>query len=72
MDQKDLKFAKQEFDSIVAYEKSWRTSPNNQAQNPNVPVNKILDYFGAETICQLFGCAVVDAEIAKILILKAF
>lgn len=72
MDQKDLKFIKQEFEGIVAYEKAWRNSPNNQTQSASIPVNKILSYFGAKNICALYGCSVVDDNIARILITKAF
>lgn len=68
----DLTFIKQTFESIVDYEKSWKTSPSNQASTTGIPVGKILDYFGTETICELYGCTVVDEEIARRLIVKAF
>lgn len=67
----DLTFIRQTFESIVDYEKSWNNSPNNQTSSI-VPVTKILDYFGSEVICELHGCIVVDEEIARRLIIKAF
>lgn len=68
----DLTFIKQTFESIVDYEKSWKNSPSNQASTTGIPVVKILDYFGVETICKLYGCTVSDEEIARRLIIKAF
>ncbi len=68
----DLIFVRQMFEGIVDYEKSWKNSSNNQASTTGIPVGKILDYFGTETICKLYGCAVIDDEIARRLIIKAF
>ena len=68
----DLTFIKQTFEAIVDYEKSWKNSPINQFNSTGIPVNKILDYFGMVTICEMFGCTVVDDEIARRLIIKAF
>lgn len=68
----DIAFIKQTFDSIVDYEKSWMKSPHNQNSTQVMPVGKILDYFGVEHICKLFGCTVFDEEIARRLIIKAF
>jgi hypothetical protein len=68
----DLIFIKQTFEAIVDYEKSWKNSPINQSNSTSIPVNKILDYFGMETICELYGCTVIDDEIARRLIVKAF
>ena len=64
----DLEFTKKCWDGIIDYEKSWIKA------NPNVayPVVKILQYFGAERICKMHGLDIVDVEIAKILISKAF
>ena len=67
----DLTFVKKFFETIVDYEKSWVKSPNNSVA-PVVPVNKILDYFGTENICKLYGCTIVDEDIARRLIFKAF
>lgn len=68
----DLTFVRQMFEGIVDYEKSWKNSPINQSNSTGIPVNKILDYFGMQTICELYGCTVVDEEIARRLIVKAF
>lgn len=69
----DMKMVKHMFDTIIDYEKSWKSAKTNHSQNATtVPVNKILDYFGTETICELYGCTVVDEEIARRLIIKAF
>lgn len=48
---------------VLDYEKSCMDS---------VPTQKLLHYFGAEIICKLYGCIVVDEEIAKALIKKVF
>ena len=68
----DMAFVKQTLDSIVDYEKSWMKSSYNNILTPVMPVNKILDYFGVENICKLYGCTIVDEEIARRLITKAF
>lgn len=68
----DMAFIKQTFDSIVDYEKSWMKSPHNNVPTPVIPVNKILDYFGVENICKLFGCTIFDEDIARRLIIKSF
>ena len=68
----DLTFVRQMFEGIIDYEKSWKISPNNPTSTSGVPVNKILDYFGIETICKLYGCTIFDEEIARRLIVKAF
>ena len=56
------------WDTILDFEKSW--IKNNPTLG--IPTNKILHYFGAENICKLYGCTVIDEEIAKVLIKKAF
>lgn len=68
----DMALIKQTFDAIVDFEKSWMKSSHNNVPTPVMPVNKILDYFGVENICKLYGCTIVDEEIARRLITKAF
>lgn len=68
----DLTFVRQMFEGIIDYEKSWKNSPNNPVSTSGIQIGKILDYFGAETICKLYGCTIVDEEIARRLIVKAF
>lgn len=69
----DMTMAKHIFDTIIDYEKSWKSAKTNHSQNTTtVPVNKILDYFGVENICKLFGCTIFDEDIARRLIIKAF
>ena len=56
------------WDEIIAYEKSWIKN-NSKAE---IPTSKLLDYFGAETICSLYGCKVATTTIAVELIKEAF
>ena len=64
----EMEFTKSVWDSIVDYEKSWMKSHTNS----QIPVAKILDYFGTERICKLYGCSVVTETIARELIYEAF
>lgn len=64
----DLEFIKKEWDTILAYER------NNfqQRKDSQIPVNQLLDYFGSEAICRIFGCSIVSTPIAKELIKESF
>lgn len=53
---KDLASIKREFDAIVAYEKKRNT--------PMLSATNILKYFGADTICEIYGCTIVTHNIA--------
>lgn len=53
---KDLAFIKREFDAIVAYEKTLNT--------PILSSHRILNYFGAENICKIYSCTIVNDRIA--------
>lgn len=64
----EMEFTKKVWDSIIDYEKSWMKSYTNS----QIPTVKILDYFGAERICKLFGCSIVRETIARELIYEAF
>lgn len=64
----EMEFTKNVWDSIIDYEKSWMKSHTNS----QVPVAKILDYFGTERICKLYGCSIVTEVIARELIYEAF
>lgn len=65
---KDIGFIQNVWDSIIDYEKSWLKSHEDAV----MPVTKLIDYFGIENICKLYGCTVVDEAIARRLIIKAF
>lgn len=68
MENKLEDFVKSQWDLVIDYEKSWLKSHEHAV----IPVVKIIDYFGIENICKLHGCTIVDEEIAKVLIKKAF
>lgn len=53
---KDLAFVKREFDAIVAYEKTLNT--------PILSSHRILNYFGAENICKIYGCTIITDRVA--------
>lgn len=65
---KDMEFIQKVWENVLDYEKSWLKSHSNS----QVPVVKILDYFGTENICKLYGCSVVTETIARELIYEAF
>lgn len=56
------------WDEIIAYEKSWLQNHSRV----EIPTSKLLDYFGVETICNLYGCKVSNTTIAIELIKEAF
>lgn len=64
----NFEFIKKEWDTILAYERY-----NFQERKDGyIPVNQLLEYFGYEAICELFGCQIVSISIAKELIKEAF
>lgn len=64
----DLEFIKKEWDTILAYERhNFKERKDGQ-----IPTNQLINYFGCETICKLFGCQIVTLPIAKELIKEAF
>lgn len=65
---KDIEFIQKVWENVLDYEKSWLKSHENSV----VPVVKLIDYFGIENICKLYGCSVVTEMIAKELIYEAF
>ena len=65
---KDLEFIKNEFQTIVAFEKAWM----KRADLKEVPVAKVIHYFGTENICAIFGCTVTTEMIAVELVKEAF
>jgi hypothetical protein len=65
---KDMEFIQKVWEDVLDYEKSWLKSHSNSL----VPVTKILDYFGVENICKLYGCSVATETIARELIYEAF
>lgn len=64
----DLEFIKKEWDTILAYERH----NFQQRKDGQIPVNQLLEYFGSETICKLFGCRIVSLAITKELIKESF
>lgn len=64
----NLEFIKKEWDAIIAYEQHVCKQRNNSY----IPVTEILEYFGEENICKLFGCRIVTKPIAIELIKEAF
>ena len=52
MENKLEDFVKSQWDLVIDYEKSWLKSH----ENASVPFVKIIDYFGVENICKLYGC----------------
>lgn len=59
---KDLEFIKRELDTILDYEKTLAT--------PFLSATRILNYFGAENICAIYGCSVVTNTIAHDILLE--
>ena len=66
-DQK-IEVTRQIWDHIIDYEKAWLKAHTNAI----IPVQKLLEYFGAQIICEMYGCSVVTEGIAKELIMEAF
>ena len=64
----NLEFIKKEWDTILAYERH----NFQQRKDGQIPVNQLLDYFGYENICRVFGCTIVSTSIAKELIKESF
>lgn len=64
----NLEFIKKEWDTILAYERH----NFKERKDGKVPVNQLINYFGCENICKLFGCQIVTLPIAKELILESF
>jgi hypothetical protein len=67
-DAEQLEQYRQIWDNIIDYERAWLKAHNNS----NVPVQKLLEYFGIQTICKLYGCTVYTENIARELINQAF
>lgn len=64
----NLEFIKREWDTILAYERhNYQKRKDGQ-----IPVNQLLEYFGSENICRIFGCSIVSTTIAKELIKESF
>lgn len=64
----NLEFIEKEWDTILAYER-YNFQERKDGQ---IPTNQLINYFGYETICQLFGCTIVSSSIAKELIKESF
>lgn len=63
-----LEFIKKEWDTILHYERYHY----QQRKNGQIPVNQLLNYFGSENICRIFGCSIVSTSIATALIKESF
>lgn len=64
----NLEFIKKEWDTILAYERH----NYQQRKDGQIPVDQLINYFGSENICRIFGCAIVSLPIAKELIKESF
>lgn len=64
----NLEFIKKEWDTILAYER-YNFQERKDGQ---IPVNQLLDYFGSENICRIFGRFIASTPIAKELIKESF
>lgn len=64
----DLEFIKKEWDTILAYERH----NYQERKDGQIPVNQLLEYFGSENICRIFGCSIVSTPIATALIKESF
>ena len=56
------------WENILDYEKSYFKTNNNAT----IPYAKLLDYFGADAICAIYGCKISSTTIAIELIKEAF
>lgn len=64
----NLEVIKKEWDTILAYERhNYQNRKDGQ-----IPVNQLLEYFGSENICRIFGCSIVSPTIATVLIKESF
>lgn len=64
----NLEFFKKEWDTILAYERyNYQKRKDGQ-----IPVNQLLEYFGSENICRIFGCSIVSSGIATAIIKESF
>ena len=64
----NLEFIKKEWNTIIAYEKhNYQNRKDGQ-----IPVNQLLEYFGSENICRIFGCSIVSPSIATAIIKESF
>ena len=64
----NLDVIKKEWGTILAYERhNYQSRKDGQ-----IPVNQLLEYFGSENICRIFGCLIVSTPIATALIKESF
>lgn len=64
----DLKSIREEWDAILAYERyNYQKRKDGQ-----IPVSQLLEYFGSENICRIFGCCIASTDIATALIKESF
>lgn len=64
----DIEITRKLWDEIIAYEKAW-IKTHSQC---NIPVQKLIEYFGTQRICEMYGCIIVNDVIARELIIEAF
>lgn len=64
----NLEVIKKEWDTILAYER-YNFQERKDGQ---IPVNQLLEYFGSENICRVFGCSIASTPIATTLIKESF
>lgn len=64
----NLEFIKKEWDTILAYERY----NFQQRKDGYIPVNQLLEYFGYENICRIFGCLIATTSLATTIIKESF
>ena len=62
------KLAKEAWESILDYEISYFKTHKDSF----IPTNRLIEYFGAETICSIYGCTIYSDAIAAELIKEVF
>lgn len=64
----NLEVIKKEWDTILHYERY----NYQQRKDGQIPVTQLLEYFGSENICRIFGCSIASTPIAIALIKESF
>lgn len=62
------KLVRESWESIIDYEISYL----KKHKNSSIPTNRLIEYFGSETICSIYGCTIYSDAIATELIKKVF
>lgn len=62
------KLTKEAWESILDYEISYFKNHKDSI----IPTNRLIEYFGSETICSIYGCTIHSENIATELIKEVF